>query len=79
MKQPIKRRTWGGTYTYPTPKGMTRYTWHTYYEKVLIDLYTIFVRNMEIYYPKLNIDWSDNDVFNDFSRLIYNVSSKHLS
>ena len=60
----------------PTPIFNNFYIWQEYYSDPLNILYSILVTNLE----NKNIfkDLNNNDKFNDFCKLIYHCSSKHI-
>jgi hypothetical protein len=60
-------------------KYFLQHKWHDSHLKYLIDLYFILIDIVNTRYPKNKIDWSSNKIFNNFSKLVYHCSSKHIS
>ena len=72
-------REWGYGSVHPTPSITNRHSWHISYCRELIHLYEIVKRIVTEKYPTIKENWESNSLFNSFSRLIYNCSSKHIS
>jgi hypothetical protein len=62
-----------------TPSNANRHEWHNAYYFQLIEMYKIIENILNQHYPKVKINWSSNKIFNNFSRLIFNCSSKYIS
>ena len=63
-----------------TPKNSNRYDWHNAYLPQLIAIHKIVINTMNERYPKNKIKWKTNDqIFNNLSRLMYNCSSNYIS
>jgi len=52
--------------------------WYYSYEPYLIEMYILTQNIIKSRYPTHNIIIESNDLFNNFSRLIYHLSSKHI-
>lgn len=64
----------------PTSRNIDRYEWHNSYILNLIDMYNIVINVINDRYPNNKIKWKKNEeIFHNFSRLIYHCSSKHIS
>lgn len=61
-----------------TPRNINREYWHNVYNRELIDMFKIVIDIFENELPEYKIKW-DNHIFNKFSILIYNASSKYIS
>lgn len=73
-----KRTEYIGVVVPPTPAYTTHRLWHTAYHKEIFDLYQIYKDRITEYYPKKDIDWCDIKLYNDFSRMLYECSSKYI-
>jgi len=63
-----------------TPRNVNRHDWHNAYLPQLIDMHNIVINTINERYPKNNIKWETNDkIFNNLSRLLYNCSSNYIS
>lgn len=63
---------------YPTPQSTSRQLWHTEYYEEIYALYQIYRAKLEELYPDNQVNWDDIKLYNDFSRLLYQTSSKYI-
>lgn len=66
------------TSIFPTPRYSSRRLWHKAYHQEIFQLYQIYRQKMMEQFPSNNIDWDNINLYNDFSRLLYESSSKHI-
>ena len=64
---------------YKSSYYITREKWHRSYNKQLRTLYRNFELIVNRYYPENKTQWINNDLFNRFSLLLYDNSSKYIS
>lgn len=67
-----------GKYTYKSVP-ITRKDWHDAYSSQIEDLYNIMIKTVRENYPNNRINWDDNRKINNFSKLLYNSSSKYIT
>jgi hypothetical protein len=79
MQQSLDFRTRPNSVPHTMPRSSNRRNWHAAYLPELVRLYDILQRVVSERYPERRITWDDNTTFNDFSRLIFNCSSGHIS
>jgi len=67
------------TFFTPKPSAYTKHRlWHNAYHNEIFDLYQIYMRKMNLKFPKNDINWKDIRIYNDFSRFLYRCSSKYI-
>ena len=52
--------------------------WFNEYEKEILSLYGILQQIINERYPYEKIDWESEEIFNSFSIMLYNKSSKYI-
>lgn len=62
----------------PRPINTDRRLWHNHYNHQIIDMFFSFKGIVKKSYPNSHIDWKSNELFNDFSSLLFQRSSKFI-
>jgi hypothetical protein len=60
------------------PHSNTRQTWHNHYHEEIFDMFELFKKNMKRMHPKNKIHWDDINLYNDFSKLLFETSSGYV-
>jgi hypothetical protein len=52
--------------------------WHSCYSGDIINMYNEYARIINKNYPRNKIDWDNDDIYDNFARMLYNSSSKYI-
>lgn len=61
-----------------TPFNTNYNKWFNEYEKEILSLYGILQQIINERYPYEKVDWESEEIFNSFSIMLYNKSSKYI-